>query len=385
MQLAHKADRSEALDAVRGAAVGLVLIWHLVEPYLRENYPDFAWTLGLTWSGVDLFFVLSGFLIGGLLMDHRGSERLLATFYARRACRIIPLYALLLTAFALSSPGQNLWPYVTFTQNFVMANSASWGPVWLVPTWSLAVEEQFYFLLPAVIILMPRSRLPYLLVFLIAISPGTRLVLRAIYGNPFAPYLLLPGRMDALFLGVLAAWLIRHPPSLQWLAANRRKLYVATGVAFLFLVVLSRLRPGWFSAVTFAVGYSSINLFYFLIVVLIATTQAQVPRLLKPLSWMGLGAYSLYLFHVPLVRQARLYLPSYPDTIAMIALVLLSTLLWHLVEKPIVAFGHRRFRYGITPYRPGRDGELQVAHVSPPSRSTSDQCRSISGQSADLP
>ena len=364
MQLENKTDRSEALDAARGAAIGLVLIWHLVEPFLRENYPDFAWTLGLAWSGVDLFFVLSGFLIGGLLMDHRGSERLLTTFYARRVCRIIPLYALLLIAFALSSPGQNLWSYVTFTQNFVMANSASWGPVWLVPTWSLAVEQQFYFLLPAIIILMPRSKLPYLLVFLIAISPGMRMLLRTTYGNPFAPYLLFPGRMDALFLGVLAAWLIRHPPSFQWLAANRRKLYVATGVVFLSLVVLSRLRAGWFGTVTFSVGYSSINLFYFLIVVLIATTQARVPRLLKPLSWMGLGAYSLYLFHIPLVQQARMYFPSYPDTIAMIALVLLSTLLWHTIEKPIVVFGHRRFRYGITPYRSDRDGELRIDRVS---------------------
>ena len=335
--------RSDGLDAVRGTAIGMVLLWHFVEPSLRADYPSAAWTLGLFWSGVDLFFVLSGFLIGGILIDARGSERILSTFYARRALRIIPLYAfLLLVTWRDSTP---LLPYLTFTQNFATAWSASWEPVALAPTWSLAVEEQFYLLLPVIVILMTPARLPYLLVTLIALGPVARLLLQTAFGNHFAPYVLLPGRMDALFMGAMAAWMVRQPLSMTWLRDNRARLYMAAGALLCALILLSRLRPSWFGTIQFVVGYSTLAAFYTSTVLLVATASRPLPRLLKPLSWMGLGAYSLYLFHMPVYITVKQYSP-YPAVVSLLILTGLSVALWHLVEAPLIAFGRAKFRYG---------------------------------------
>ena len=125
----------------------------------------------MMWSGVDLFFVLSGFLITGILRDQRSSSRYWRTFYLRRACRVLPLYAILLGGFALAIafgasnvPGlwwlfytpMPLWSYATFTQNFFMAVAGGTGANWMGVSWSLAVEEQFYLVLPLVVYLLPK-------------------------------------------------------------------------------------------------------------------------------------------------------------------------------------------------------------------------------------
>src|SRR6516225_2852466 len=136
--------RIPALDGLRGIAIGLVLLRHAIFGVTSvegiETHSPFTSALvaagQLTWSGVDLFFVLSGFLIGGILLDARESPRYFQTFYFRRAYRILPLYFVTLAIFlfqhlpwmsALMRPGrfQPLeipgWAYATFTQNFWMA------------------------------------------------------------------------------------------------------------------------------------------------------------------------------------------------------------------------------------------------------------------------
>jgi peptidoglycan/LPS O-acetylase OafA/YrhL len=226
-----------------------------------------------------------------------------------------------------------------------MAASASFGPKELGPTWSLAIEEQFYLLLPAIIILVPPAKLPHLLLPLIAASFVARPILSVIYDNQYAPYLLLPGRMDALFLGVLVAWLVRHPPSMNWLTVKRAQLYGVAGVLFCMLILLSWFSPGWFGSISYLVGYPTLSLFYFVIVLLVATATVRLPHILKPLSWMGLGAYSLYLFHMPIFLIVSKYFPSYPLSLSMLVLICLSTLLWRIVEKPIIGFGRTKFNY----------------------------------------
>ena len=106
---------SSGLDAIRGVAIGLVLIRHL----FVEIYPDslLAKLLVLSACGVDLFFVLSGFLIGGILMDNRDKQNYFDVFYARRALRILPLYVLLVIPIC-NLAGGPLVPFVTFTQYF---------------------------------------------------------------------------------------------------------------------------------------------------------------------------------------------------------------------------------------------------------------------------
>lgn len=124
--------RSKALDSVRGIAIMLVLIWH----YLPRDFttPNLLLTsTRLFWSGVDLFFVLSGFLIGGVLLQNSNSRKYFSTFYIRRAARIIPLYMLVFVALVMiinlrpTSLDESikwhlpLWSYLTFTQNFLYA------------------------------------------------------------------------------------------------------------------------------------------------------------------------------------------------------------------------------------------------------------------------
>ena len=124
----------------------------------------------LTWSGVDLFFVLSGFLIGGILLDARESPRYFQTFYIRRAYRIFPLYGVMTFLFLMRHlpfrllPGHfgdvspltiPWWSYVTLTQNFWMAQQGWYGAVAMAVTWSLAVEEQFYLTIPLLVWKLP--------------------------------------------------------------------------------------------------------------------------------------------------------------------------------------------------------------------------------------
>jgi len=150
--------RISQLDGVRGVAILLVLVYHyftcqiVAEPGTLLSYLNRA--TSLTWSGVDLFFVLSGFLIAGILLDHRDTANYFRVFYLRRACRILPLHVLLLGLFVcfLATPmavsprfewvfGQPfpLVSYATFTQNILMGIRGDFGPHWLGVTWSLAV------------------------------------------------------------------------------------------------------------------------------------------------------------------------------------------------------------------------------------------------------
>ena len=164
------------------------------------------------WTGVDLFFILSGYLLGGILLDNRSSAGYFSTFYMRRAFRILPLYWLLLAiSFADPITCPYRWQYLTFTQNFAWASgdSAACGPTSL--TWSLDVEEQFYLLLPLLIRFVPAPILPRIFLCLIGAAPICRAILVHFYGNALSAYALLPGRMDALFAGTLIAWIVRQP------------------------------------------------------------------------------------------------------------------------------------------------------------------------------
>src|SRR5262249_49705078 len=151
---------------VRGLAILLVLSWHYFAPLLQARESPVAAAFALAWTGVDCFFVLSGYLLGGILLDRRESANFYSAFYGRRVFRIVPMYAVLLATFA-ATHADSLLPYVTFTQNFVSAATNSWGPQWMAVTWSLAVEEQFYLVLPLLIQLVPPRRLPRVLLALI--------------------------------------------------------------------------------------------------------------------------------------------------------------------------------------------------------------------------
>src|SRR5437762_3573688 len=152
--------RLPQLDAIRGVAI-LMVIFHNQTPKYPSLHLQHIFANG--WMGVDLFFVLSGFLITGILIDTKQSEGYFRNFYARRCLRIWPLYYALIvfmfvvvpvlrpseahTVFEKSSPW---WGYPLFLQNFLIKiPTNATGP--LAVTWSLAIEEQFYLVWPLIV------------------------------------------------------------------------------------------------------------------------------------------------------------------------------------------------------------------------------------------
>jgi peptidoglycan/LPS O-acetylase OafA/YrhL len=362
--------RVPELDGLRGVAILLVIVCHYVYTLLpRREAAAWAPVLGWTWSGVDLFFVLSGFLIGGILLAHRHSPRYYRTFYLRRACRIVPIYVAVVAAAFLytelaqrgllpQAPFRRLlpaWTYLTFTQNFWMAGHNGYGSQFLSPTWSLAVEEQFYLLAPLVLRFVSPRRLPVVLVAGILAAP----VLRLWYGVledgtvPLATYVLMPARADALLLGVLLAWAWRAAAFPRFAREAGAWLLLPAAVCAAAVVVLARAGGDELSPEMAHGGFSWLAVGYAFVVLAAASrTPAVAPLRWGPLRAMGRIAYATYLMHVPMLRIVHFALrgdfPSVAGGAAQAATVLalavtlaLAALSWRFIEGPIVRWGHR--------------------------------------------
>jgi peptidoglycan/LPS O-acetylase OafA/YrhL len=367
-------ERIPELDGVRGIAILLVLVWHFVGAPLGQLPGPAAQLvqriLGIAGSGVDLFFVLSGFLIGGILLDHRTSPRYFRAFYARRLTRILPLYFVWLGLFFVlvaafphftASPAVRpifadplpAWSYATFTQNLVMARQETLGPAWLGITWSLAIEEQFYLLLPLMIRFIAPVRLPFACAVLILAAPVFRLVgdRHGIYGG----FVIMPCRADSLLLGVLCAILLRRQGVRDVILQWRSGLYgllvaLSSGVVASCFLPL-RFGYGSYFLLAFAVLYTSF--------LLLAVTERRGPVTWivrnRFLRWLGILAYGVYLFHqainglahgLVLGRQPRFgSLAEIAVTLGAVAVTLsLALLSWRFFEKPLVTWG-RSVRY----------------------------------------
>ncbi|HEX3655406.1 MAG TPA: acyltransferase [Pirellulales bacterium] len=353
------------LDGLRGCAIALVLVFHfLFQEGAYALHPVIARALSLTWSGVDLFFVLSGFLLGGILFDNQRAENYYRVFYLRRAVRILPLYVLVLVSFyAMRAfyPAGELWDhlfgnskpwfsYATFTQNLHSIRGPFFtGTMWLAPTWSLAIEEQFYLFLPLFLRTVPRRRLPATLGILIASAPLTRIALYNMFPHGQAWVMLLPCRWDSLLLGVLAAWSMRYYP-------------IASG--WLYAAFVAGL--GGMAAIVFQTGNSfAWQHAYYGYTIIGATCAAALLLAIRggaawawltawPLLWLGQVSYAVYMFHEPvsgLVQGwVRAALPRLsPATAFALAITLvLAWLSWRWFEGPLVRAGHR-WKYCVPP------------------------------------
>jgi peptidoglycan/LPS O-acetylase OafA/YrhL len=371
------ARRIPELDGLRGLAILLVLIIHCIdETKFLGGYRWLSYLVAadsLSWSGVDLFFVLSGFLIGGILLDGRGSPNYFKAFYARRAFRILPVYAVLVSTFYLCFYAEQLgwipasrwlfgpnipwYAYVTFTQNFHWAAGGPDRSNWLTPTWSLAVEEQFYLVLPAVIWLFSGRRLLYLLGSVIVTAPFLRLFLdlNFQFGN-VASFCLMPCRADALLLGVVAAVLVRHKTAWESLKNHRRSLVSAWIIllaglpAFIFFKQTDHL--GFFMT---TLGFSWLALFYLgLLLLALIHASGWLGEILRN-SWLkalGTISYGVYLIHKPVLglvfgffRFERPLAQTSAGRILVLSALTITLAVafgsWTVLEKPLLKIGHR--------------------------------------------
>jgi peptidoglycan/LPS O-acetylase OafA/YrhL len=362
-------ERIPELDGLRGLAIGLVIFWHYVAGSVQVLPGSLAAYLlvpfSLTYTGVDLFFVISGFLIGGILLDAKQSPTYFRTFYIRRCLRILPLYYVGLAVFGLglwlyasgARPLASLvegvlpvYTYAVFAQNFWMA--AQSGPTnALSHTWSLAVEEQFYLSLPLLVRLLPRQAVLVLAIAAVAMTP----VVRGLLGAQVA-YVLLPGRLDALYLGVLGAILVRSTWVRGVVAQHRMLPRLALGLfAIVYALLLLRV---WRDLSFGPLALSGIAGFY-LVVLLVCVLEPHswMGRLARsaPLRGLGTICYGAYLLHLPLLLLSYALLlgraDGYPrlsdlasglaTAAALAATLLLSMLSWRYLEKPLIGYSHR--------------------------------------------
>jgi peptidoglycan/LPS O-acetylase OafA/YrhL len=343
-------ERIDLIDGFRGLASMLVIAYH----YL----PLFSFG----WIGVDLFFVLSGLLITGSLVESLGSNNYFFSFYLKRILRIVPLYFAVLLSFFVVLP--ILLPALVSTSFAGMLDGQAWywlfginiydafngwpANILFVPYWSLGCEMQFYFLWPfvvAIVYKLNKKWFPFVLVLLMALA-----MLFRIFGNYSGSftsaftYVLLPARIDAFAMGALLYFLFSE----KMLEVLLRKGWIFSLTA-LFVACAIILYEGnaWHFDTPIISRYGfTLNAFFW--GGLIAYTQTGGNRFLSKIfssSWMrsaGKYSYGMYILHVPVKVILLKYIPINSTSSAMyyaamlfalVITIVLSYASYHLLEK----------------------------------------------------
>ena len=370
-----------ALDGLRGVAILLVIPHNtsLIDGvalhgagYLFKELVLFGW------AGVQLFFVLSGFLISGALLDSQDAPNYYSSFYARRALRILPLYygALIVTFLILAPlrmlPTETLatlhgevWLW-TFLSNWT---DGMYGDVkGFSHFWSLAVEEQFYLLWPLVLHRMPARRVLQLCLTLSAVAFAIRVAMRLGGASPDYLYEFTVCRMDALALGGAAAAALRVP---AWQPTISRALPYLPWAALLILVSGAPLTHDYSrnGLETQTFGQSLLAVTFTLAVLAAARppADARPTWLVRSMSWaplrsVGKYSYAMYVCHFPLHKWLGIRLlgsaATSPTTLTasayaivlVVATYLLAWLSFHLYEQHFL----RLKQYFLPQHRPVR-------------------------------
>jgi peptidoglycan/LPS O-acetylase OafA/YrhL len=302
--------RSETLDALRGLAVSMVVARHLF---------DFKYGM----LGVDLFFVISGFLIGGILLDNRDQPGYFSSFYGRRAFRILPLYCLLL----LIVPPDHWQFYLLFAQAipWLQHGYPSAEPTFV--TWTLAIEEQFYLILPMLIYWLPRQRLIKVLWAGVLLAPIWRYLFHSYLPTQSWQYL-MPGRLDELFGGVLLACYVRG--------------YCSNRIGWLVLACIPPLLDVTCALLIRPVSFLSVAAFACFVMVW-ASTHMQRPVILRPFIWPGQRCYALYLFHMLVFDLFFDFGFPYAGLVALPIVCILAEISWRVIEAPLIEYARKRF------------------------------------------
>jgi len=355
----------QSLDGLRAIAIIMVFFHHIQVNRLLPvwNRPSFYFGLYVWqgWIGVDLFFVLSGFLITGILIDSRNAVNYFQGFYVRRILRIFPLYYLVLTGIILASQvliwthadsapvvaslvplPQDRWTYFCYLTNWIGLWKAHWDTQFnsiLAHFWSLAIEEQFYLVWPLVVWLAR----PRLIPWIAGIVAGLSAIVRFAWACHIGVQMLVPPasievqlaticRLDGLFIGALCAYLFRDPelmvkirkwlPSVAFLgigsffAVFSSLLFFPVRAALLFYGPAPALPHSLEDATrlfNLCGGYTLLVLGFggwVLFAAYTETTNTLMQRFLRSriLGAIGKYSYGIYVFHLPIIGLAAAFI-----------------------------------------------------------------------------
>lgn len=324
--------RIAELDGVRGLAALAVLGYHI-----------FMNRLPWGWAAVDVFFVLSGFLITGIILEHGRSPGFLWAFYARRGLRIWPIYYLLLLVLAVCwLDDRRAIPYYLAYAQQVPRYWHGWMPEWtgMAHTWTLAMEEQFYLLWPALVLLVGKRWTGPLALALVVGSIVAR--------GMGIHHTILAGRCDGFALGGLLAVIMANSDVQR---ARRQALAWAIGAGALAgclivgLASVGRLvDSGGPALFPWHVTIASLASFSVIALVAIHAGHAVLAPLRTPLAvYLGSISYGVYLYQYPILMSSpelQTLLGVGPGPALWVAEALLTlaaaVFSWHLIEKPIL-------------------------------------------------
>ncbi|MBI1422090.1 MAG: acyltransferase family protein [Gammaproteobacteria bacterium] len=363
------------LDALRGIAILWVILHNAAldgtgpPQSIAMNLIDLLSNIG--WVGVQLFFVLSGFLITGILLDGRGATNQFRTFYARRTLRIFPLYyGFLLLAFViLPWLGIVTWHTVGSRElTLYWTYLINWGQPFIHQPvfphlWSLAIEEQYYLLWPLLVIFLRKRTLAYVCAALIVTAFLSRAYIMFNYDRAFsehAMYTFTITRWDALAVGSLLALLVRSDSALVYL-----QRYFTRGFVMLTMLLVAQIgamrsfAPSGYQGI---LNQISIAVWFAMLVLLsIAPWHNQLDNLRPTFSnrflrWVGKYSYAIYIFHFPakLIWFSHFAIPVMPNAawqqlgvtlynfIGITALATAASYIsWHVLEQPFLRLKRR--------------------------------------------
>jgi peptidoglycan/LPS O-acetylase OafA/YrhL/lysophospholipase L1-like esterase len=362
------------LDGLRGIAILMVMV-HRFWP--RTGVGVAADVAGAGWIGVDLFFVISGFLIAGILLDTREDTGYFRNFYARRALRIFPLYYLFVigvfVAFAgnpgfRDGAGSPFW-YLVHLGNVPEGLLDNPVPYWLGPVWSLAIEEQFYLTFPWLVYFLDRRKLTYVLVAMIALAPAIRLgTMLALPDQERVQYLFTLCRVDTIAVGCLLAVIVRTVDIERCRESARLVAFCAIPSVVVLAIASGLERTSPFDRVF---GYSLVAIGCVSVVALVILSRSsRATALLRwsPLTYLGKLCFGLYLLHRPadtFVSAAAARLGFEGDLrllpMKLAVAVVLATISWRVLERP---FLHLKDRFASARH----PSAVELASSSRPSR-----------------
>ena len=360
-------ERVRELDGVRGLAILLVILYH-VAPY-AETFTGSPIMISvfnsmqIGWLGVDLFFVLSGFLITDILLRAREKSNYFKNFYARRILRIFPVYYVVVGLLLIFLPllettrgiqEQSSWPFFVFYQQnwlYILKRPVS---AYLTVTWSLAIEEQFYLIWPTIVKWLDNRKLAIVASVAFVFSLGLRLFISHLpldlnYAEKINYYATFT-RLDGLMIGALIAIAYQSQTWKNWLPLLAWPVFGLSLLAMIFILTGKSTEPFSKNTMITTWSFSALALFGGSLIVLLKSLSEnnwlRISFRNGILGFFGKYSYAMYLVHAPIIfllnqQFLKANLKGAVTSLSLVAasifcIILVSLLSWNLLEKRVL-------------------------------------------------